>query len=265
MPKLATNDIELYYEVHGEGIPLLLIAGLASDSQSWQSIIGDLASRCRVITLDNRGVGRTSPLDVETSIHTMAADCIALIRHLGLKSVNILGHSMGGFVAQECAIHYPEYVDKLILAATSSYNSRRNNDLFSNWACSLEAGLDLKIWFRSIFYWVLSERFFEDEKAVDDAVQFEVDYPYPPNAVSFRKQADEIAAFNYTDKLPAIAAQTLVIGGDEDLLFPVQMCKDLAMKIPGAVFKVQDKAAHSIYLEDPHAFIRTVLNFLFNP
>ena len=244
MPKLSINDIELYYEVQGEGIPLLLIAGLASDSQSWQPIIGELSSRCQVITLDNRGVGRTSPLDAETSIRTMATDCIALINHLGLKSVNMLGHSMGGFVAQRCAIQYPEYVDKLILAATSSCNSRRNNDLFSNWACSLEAGLDLKIWFRSIFYWILSESVFEDAKAVDDTVQIEVDYTYPPNAVAFRKQVDAIAEFNCADKLPTIVARTLVIGGSEDLLFPVQMCKDLAIRIPGAVFTVQDKAAH---------------------
>ena len=265
MPKLAIRDIELYYEVQGDGIPLFLIAGLASDSQSWQPILGELTSRCQVITVDNRGVGRTSPVDAQTSIHTMASDCIALIRHLGLESVNILGHSMGGFVAQDCAIHYPEHVDKLILAATSSYNSRRNNDLFSNWACSLEAGLDLKIWFRSIFYWILSERFFEDEKAIGEAVQFEVDYPYPPNAVAFRRQVDAIVDFNCTDKLNTIAAKTLVVGGNEDLLFPVQVCNDLARKIPGAALKVINNAAHSIYLENPNVFITTVLNFLLSP
>ena len=92
MPKLTINDIELYYEVQGDGIPLLLIAGLASDSQSWQPIICELTSSCQVITVDNRGVGRTSPLDVETSVHMMATDCIALVKHLGLKSLNILGH-----------------------------------------------------------------------------------------------------------------------------------------------------------------------------
>ena len=264
MPKLAINDIELYYEVQGEGIPLLLIAGLASDSQSWQPIIGELSSCCQVITLDNRGVGRTSPLDTETSIRTMATDCIALIKHLGLESVNMLGHSMGGFVAQQCAIQYPEYVDKLILASTSSYNSRRNNDLFSNWASSLEAGLDLNTWFRSIFYWIFSESFFEDAKAVDNTVQFEVNYPYPPNGVAFRKQVAAIAEFNCTDKLPTITARTLVIGGNEDLLFPVQMCKDLARRIPGAAFTVQEKAAHAIYFETPDVFIKSVLNFLVN-
>ena len=94
-------------------------------------------------------------------------------------------------------------------------------------------------------------------------MQFEVDYPYPPSASAFRKQVDAIVEFNCTDKLHTIAARTLVIGGNEDLLFPVQMCKDLAGRIPGAVFTVQDNAAHSIYLENPHVFIGTVLNFLF--
>ena len=262
MPKLALNDIELYYEIRGSGIPLLLIAGLASDSQSWQPISEKLASHCQVITVDNRGVGRTSPLDTDTGIHAIAADCIALVRHLGLKSVNMLGHSMGGLVALDCAIHYPEYVGKMILATTSSCNSRRNNDLFSNWASSLETGLDLKIWFRSIFHWILSERFFDDVKAVEDALQFEVDYPYPPNAVAFRKQVDAIAEFDCTDKLSGIAAKTLVIAGNEDLLFPVQICKYLAGRIPGAAFKVIDNAAHAIYMETPDVFVDTVLNFL---
>ncbi len=263
MPKLAINDIELYYEVQGDGVPVLLIAGLASDSQSWQPIIGELISRCQVITFDNRGVGRTSPLDAETSIQAMAVDCIALIRHLGLKSVNVLGHSMGGFVAQECAINFPGFVDKLILAATSSCNSKRNNDLFSNWACSLQAGLDLKTWFRSVFYWIFSDRFFENEKAVEDALQFEIAYPYPPNPASFRKQVNTIREFNCTDQLTTIVAKTLVIAGSEDLLFPVQMCGRLAKSIPGAAFKVINGAAHSLYLENPGVFVQSVLDFLF--
>ena len=263
MPKLEVNDVALYYETHGDGIPLLLVAGLASDSQSWQPIVGELASHCRVITVDNRGVGRTSPLTIETSIHAMATDCIALVKHLGLQSVNVLGHSMGGLVAQECAIHYPECVDKLILAATFSCNSGRNNGLFSNWASSLESGLDLKLWFRGIFYWIFSARFFEDEKVVEDAVQFAVEYPYPQSPTAFRNQVNAIAQFSCTNQLSKIAARTLVIGGKDDLLFPVQTCASLARRIPGAVFAEINNAAHSIHMENPRAFTRTVLDFLF--
>ena len=69
----------------------MLIAGLASDSQSWLPIVEDLSRDFLVITLDNRGTGRTTPQDVETSIGHIAEDCMALVRHLGLSSVTLLG------------------------------------------------------------------------------------------------------------------------------------------------------------------------------
>ena len=142
MAMLARGDVDLYYECVGDGPPLLLIAGLASDSLSWQPIVADLAAHYRVIAVDNRGAGRTTPQTAPTTIRAMADDCVALIEHLGLASAHVLGHSMGGFVAQDCAIRHPDKVNALVLAATSSVNSRRNNDLFSDWASALANGAD---------------------------------------------------------------------------------------------------------------------------
>jgi pimeloyl-ACP methyl ester carboxylesterase len=127
--------VDIHYEIHGDGAPVLMIAGLASDSQSWQPIVSDLASHYRLITVDNRGAGRTTPQDARVSVRAMADDCVALLAHLGLRSVHMLGHSMGGFVAQDCAIRHPDKVDSLILAATSSSSSRRNNDLTRPKSC----------------------------------------------------------------------------------------------------------------------------------
>jgi len=164
MPSTIVNGIDLYYEIHGKGEPLMLIAGLASDSQSWQPIMEDLSRNYRVITPDNRGVGRTKPSDINISIQQIADDCISLVRHLGLSSVNMLGHSMGGFVALDCAIRYPEYISKLILAGTSAFNSERNNALLLDWVSYLESGMDLKLWFRNTFYWIFSNRFLKMRK-----------------------------------------------------------------------------------------------------
>jgi pimeloyl-ACP methyl ester carboxylesterase len=97
MARFSRGDVDVYYEIHGEGAPLMMIAGLASDSQSWQPIIADLASHYRLITVDNRGAGRTTPQDAPVSIRAMADDCVALLDFLGLPSVHVLGHSMGGF------------------------------------------------------------------------------------------------------------------------------------------------------------------------
>ena len=141
MPSAIVNGVDLYYECHGKGKPLMLIAGLASDSQSWQPIVQDLSRCYLVILVDNRSAGRTKPQDVEISIQSIADDCIALIEYLGLSSVTLLGHSMGGFVALDCAIRHPGHISRLILAGTSAFNSERNNALFHDWADCLISGI----------------------------------------------------------------------------------------------------------------------------
>ncbi len=262
MNSLAVNGIRLHYETHGDGVPLLLIAGLASDSQSWLPIQGDLAAHCRVIAPDNRGAGRTTPQDVDISIPNIADDCVALLRHLQLPAVHVLGHSMGGFAALDMALRHPDSVDKLILVGTAASSGPRNNALFSDWAAQRTAGTDLSAWFRNVFYWIFSTRFFENERAVQDAVRLAVEYPYPQSAVAFRKQVEAIVRYDGSNGLAGIRSKTLVIAGGEDLLFPVDRCAGLARSIPGAALAVMDHAAHAIHTEQPRAFARRVLDFL---
>jgi pimeloyl-ACP methyl ester carboxylesterase len=262
MALLKVGDLHLYYEVHGQGDPLLLIAGLASDSQSWQPIVGELSRDYRVIVFDNRGAGRTSPDDVDITIPLIADDCIALVNYLGLNSVSILGHSMGGFVAMDCAIRYPDRVGALILAATSAFNSKRNNTLLSDWVSYLESGMDLRLWFRNIFYWIFSINFFANEVALNEAIRLAIEYTYPQSKEAFKKQVEAIAKFNCLQFLPNITSKTLVICGKKDLLFPPEESIVLSEKIPGARFSLIEKAAHSIHMEFPQEFTQRVRNFL---
>jgi pimeloyl-ACP methyl ester carboxylesterase len=262
MAMLARGDVGLYYESVGDGAPLLLVAGLASDSLSWQPIIADLTAHYRVISVDNRGAGRTTPQTAPTSIRAMADDCVALIEHLGLASTHVLGHSMGGFVAQDCAIRYPDKVDSLVLAATSSVNSRRNNDMFSDWAAALANGADTKAWLRNLFYWLFSTRFFTNDAVVDAAIQYALTYPYPQSPAAFQNQVDAIAAFDSTDELSRIRANTLVVAGTDDLLFPLSVCKGFANVIPNCAFVAIENAAHSIHMENGWAFVEHVIDFL---
>ena len=262
MAMLARGDVDLYYESVGDGPPLLLIAGLASDSLSWQPVVADLAAHYRVITVDNRGAGRTTPQTAATTIRAMADDCVALIEHLGLPSAHVLGHSMGGFVAQDCAIRYPDKVNALVLAATSSVNSKRNNDMFSDWASALADAADRKAWFRNLFYWIFSTRFFNDAAVVDAAIQYALAYPYPQSATAFRNQIGAIAAFDSTKALASIRMQTLVLGSGEDLLFPLDECRKFARSLPNAEFAAIENAGHSIHMENPQAFVKHVIDFL---
>ncbi len=104
MATFVHGDVELYYEVQGRGEPLLLIAGLAADSAFWLPVQEIFAATRQVIVLDNRGCGRTTPLDAGSSMRTMADDTMALVRHLNLTKVDVVGHSMGGMIAMECAV-----------------------------------------------------------------------------------------------------------------------------------------------------------------
>ena len=262
MPNIFLNGVNLYYEIHGEGAPLMLIAGLASDSQSWQPILNDLSRSYRVIIFDNRGAGRTTPQSVETSIQHIADDCMALVNFLGLPSVALLGHSMGGFVALDCAIRYPEYVSSLILAATSACNSERNNALFLDWVYYLESGMELEYWFRNVFYWLFSERFFKDKEALNNAVLLAIEYPYPQSISAFKKQVNALKESNFLERLPDVKSKTLIICGKEDLMFPPEESRTLFNAIPGSIFSVIEHAAHALSLENPRAFTHGILNFL---
>ena len=264
MPSTNINNIDLYYEYHGEGEPLMLIAGLASDSQSWQPIMEDLSRHFLVIILDNRGTGRTQPQDAETSIQHMADDCIALINYLELPSVTLLGHSMGGFVALDCAIRYPERVSRLILAGTSALSSQRNHMLFDDWVSYLESEMKLDTWFRNVFYWIFSREFFQNGKIVDDAIQATLEYPYPQGKLAFGKQVQAIGVFDCQPKLSDIKQHVLIICGEEDLLFPPAESVEVLQAIPASNVVVIAGAAHSIHMEKPLEFTDCVASFMRN-
>lgn len=262
MPNAMINGVDLYYECHGAGDPLMLIAGLASDSQSWLPIVEELSRHYQVILPDNRGVGRTKPQDAVTGIRQIADDCMALMDYLGLPSVNLLGHSMGGFVALDWAIRVPERIDKLILAATAAFNSERNNTLFHDWASDLASGDNPERWFINLFHWIFSKHFFKNPKAVNEAVQYAIDYPYPQSALAFTNQVEAIREFDCREKLTNIKSQTLIVCGKEDLLFPPEESIAELQSIPQTTISIVEHAAHSIHMENPEAFIDCVLRFL---
>lgn len=264
MPYAKINDLEMYYEIHGDGPPLLLVAGLASDSQSWISILPALSAKNRVIVFDNRGVGRTMPQDAVTSISQMAEDCMGLARYLGLEKFDLLGHSMGGFIALELAARYPQQIDRLIIASAVAIDNPRNNWLFQDWAANREAGMDLARWFRNFFYWIFTPAFFTDPQAVENAVQFALEYPYPQNTQAFTNQVKALVSYDGEGKTDLVQAKTLVLAGSEDLLFSPKRCEEFSKTIQQAKFKAIDHAAHSIFIENPKDFVTTVQKFLHN-
>lgn len=261
MPCVTYDTVQIYYELHGSGPPLMLIAGLASDSQSWLPLIPALSQQFTLILLDNRGVGRSSQ-ECEISISLMAEDCIALLSHLNLPRASLLGHSMGGMVALEVARRQPQMAERLMVAASAASNPNRNNLLFSDWADRYATGMERRAWFRSILYWILSEDFFENSQLLDATLEYLCAYPWPQSPQAFRQQTKAIADFDASGWLHSISVPTCVIAAERDLLLPPEKSRQLADAIPGAVLQIMADAPHSLHTEQPAMFAGYVTEYL---
>jgi len=121
MPKANVGDIEIYYEEHGQGPPLIMILGLGQDTATWSFQISELSNRLRLIVFDNRDSGKSSRCLDGYTTKTMAQDTIGLMDHLRIDQTHILGTSMGGMIAQQVVLMAPERVNKLILASTTCW------------------------------------------------------------------------------------------------------------------------------------------------
>jgi pimeloyl-ACP methyl ester carboxylesterase len=119
VPKAKINDINIYYDVHGDGFPLVMVMGFLGNADCWDPrMLPALSDKFKVIMFDNRGAGRTDVSDKEFSIKLLAEDTVGLMDVLNVPKAHVLGTSMGGMIAQELALNYPGRVEKLILTAT---------------------------------------------------------------------------------------------------------------------------------------------------
>ena len=261
MPEVNVSGVQLYYEIHGDGPLLLLVSGLGGDSQSWLPVLDELSKHFRVLTFDNRGAGRSDPPDTFYTIADLAADARHLLAHLGIGRAHLLGHSMGGYIAQELAITYPECVDKLILAGTAPFSSDRNNTFFRTFLGWWEKGMDLETRMRVWAFWLFTPERFHNADFIEEYISAAVKYPHQQSIPGFKGQIEAIASFNARDRLEKIRAETLIIEGKEDILILPREAETLK-RIPGSSLLYVEEAAHLIYVEQPEAFSRAVLKFL---
>lgn len=121
MPILRRDDVELYYEVHGEGRPFVFISETACDGEVWKIYpVPEFARDHQVVTFDYRGTGRSGKPSIKYTTDMFADDVAAIMEQVGAKDAIVCGHSMGGRVAQLLALDHPGKVGKLILASTGA-------------------------------------------------------------------------------------------------------------------------------------------------
>lgn len=262
MPYLELPDVRLYYEDSGGGgEPLLLIPGLATDSGCWAGCAARWGNAFRLLMPDPRGAGRTEAGQGTFTLRTLAADCAALLSELGIARAHVLGHSMGGMIAQEFALAFPNMVDKLILAGTGREPDAFVRAVVQTWAQVRQRGDDSEF-FLSVLPWMVTRRYYNDPNRPKSALRYFLDYPYKGTLAGFNAQLNALLGRDARESLAVLRCPTLVVGGEEDLLFPPERTTALADAITGARLRLLPALAHSPMLEATAVFSVVVMEFL---
>ncbi|MCS6806439.1 MAG: alpha/beta fold hydrolase [Acidobacteriota bacterium] len=262
MPKAQTNGIELYYEIHGHGEPLVLIAGFGVGLWVWYKQIPTLSQSFQVIVFDNRGAGQSDKPEERHTIRTMADDLAGLLVALGIQQANILGASLGGFIAQEFALAYPQMTRRLILCATGfggPHYVLPSEDVLS--AMSDMEGLGTEERARQNIRLFYSPTFIQEHPdEIEMLIRLYLENPMPEHARM--NQLIAAMAFDTEARLSAITAPTLVLTADQDICVPPENSKNLAERIPNATLMTISGAGHGFFIEKADEFNRLVTEFI---
>jgi pimeloyl-ACP methyl ester carboxylesterase len=262
VPKVRVADINIHYETHGQGEPLVLIMGLGGGSSMWWQQVAFFAPEYQVITYDSRGVGQSDKPDMPYSMRMLVEDAAALLDKLGISSAHVYGVSMGGMVAQELALRYPQVVASLILGATTYGGvhavtaSRETLEmLFSIMTLPAEevVRVSTSITFSTSFI----------ERHPDKIRQWLAKgAESPPSALGFKRQTDAAVEFDTYERLPQIKVPTLVMAGTCDQLIPPENSRILASRIPKAELVLFEGAGHGYLWEAEEQANQLVRDFL---
>lgn len=267
MPTLKSNGITLAYEITGTGKPLLLIAGVGYGQWFWQRIVPDLAKHFQVITFDNRGAGASDKPPGPYTVPMLAADTAGLLEALRIKGAFVMGHSLGGFIAQELIVTRPELVAKLILGATN-FGGTKAIPITPEATAVLtnRQGDPVELVKRGIA--VASAPGFTEKHpdVVKGLLDYRITNPVPP-----AQYAAQVAAGAgtqaYTDemvnrRMNAIMVPALILFGQHDRVVPPGNADLMSQKIAGACVKIIPGTGHIFPIEDPAATVTAIVDFL---
>ncbi len=268
MPYADVNDIEIYYEIHGseDSTPIVLIEGWGMSLWCWFRQLKALSEKHKVIIFDNRGIGKSSKPDYAYSSEMLADDAKKLLDFLGIEKAHIFGNSMGGMIAQQFTISYPEKVLGLIIASTSfgeanpNIFQRTNKTLGAMFAIptetiSLEQSMDIR---RSVAY---SQNFLRANRSLTKQIEKWIsENPQPLYALLHQSQI--APNFDSEKEIGYFTVPTLILHGEDDLIIPPQNAKLLFEKIPNSRLILFKEGPHRIEIERYEEYNESILNFL---
>lgn len=249
MPTFTRNGFTTYYEEVGDGEPVVLICGLGADLQAWHFLAPELSKHWRVVTYDNRGAGRSDAPDEPYSITQMADDLDALLGHLAITKVAIIGWSMGGVIAQALAHSSPERVRQRVLLSTFIAPDDFLKAAISHWVDTHRA-MPFELVARHLARMVFSPDFVNNSAAYESFIHVMLNNPYRQPDHGFFRQADALLSYRTDRNRVAPCVPTTVIVGEHDQLTPPYLSEQLTASIHGAHMQILP-GAHLGFLEHP--------------
>jgi 3-oxoadipate enol-lactonase len=257
MPKLRTRDIDIYYEITGEGEPLLFIHGVGSSMQSWQMQVPVFSAYYRVITFDLRGHGRSDKPLEPYNISMFAADTAELMKSLGLSSVHVVGFSLGGMVGFQLCLDAPDMVKSLVVVNSPVTGYKQSlREGFESWKHFTRVQLTGIGKNRQPNGQQLFPKQVEDQGGQTLTERFGIN-----NMLAQANSFWAILKGNLIDNLSLIDCPTLVIASDEDYV-PVSIKSAYVSRIPRAEIVVIPNSRHAVPTEQSEKFNAVLLDFL---
>ena len=261
LPSIQTSRLKMYYEVHGEGDPLLLIRGLGSTCDGFKAQVEGLSPHFRIISFDNRCVGRSDQPQKFFTIADMADDTAALLDSLGVASTHVFGVSLGGMVAQELALRHPTRVRRLALGCTHA--GPRTAARSPEWAVKLfTESRDMprsEALKHSVPLLFASKTIDERPDLISETLAIMANNNQPKS--SYLLQLGAVMLHDTFDRLVQIAHPTLVLTGTEDTLVDPDNSRMIAQRIPGARLLEFEETGHVFFTEKSDEVNTSLIDF----
>jgi pimeloyl-ACP methyl ester carboxylesterase len=262
----SRDGLKIRYELRGAGEPVAMIMGFSGSMRGWgEDFLKPMECNFRLVLIDNRGVGESDKPDSSFTVADMAADVASVLGHAKIARAHVFGISMGGMIAQEFALANPARVRGLVLGCTTCGVSHGiQAPLESVSALIPEPGMSPLEQARRALTACLGRVSKSDGRAeqfIARAMAEFGNYPITPPH-SYARQMGAIMSFDTWERLPQIAAPTLIIHGDDDNILPVGNARVLGERIKGARTQILPGAGHLFFWEEPAAVARAAAEHL---
>jgi pimeloyl-ACP methyl ester carboxylesterase len=258
--RVASGNAEIYYEVEGDGIPLIFVEGLGYSSWMWMKQ-KKMSDTIKIIIFDNRGVGKSSKPGNPYTVKEMCEDITSVANSAGIDKFYLLGSSMGGIIAQEYALNHENRLLGLILGETNTGvgSIMPGKDVLKVLATPTNPNSIDDLRYRMSF--AFSKHYLANNK--EDFENFlQIRYSERNSDIKYMQQLAAIANFSSVDRLGALSLPVCILTGDEDNIVPPENSRVLGNKIRNSTQVIIRKTGHLSMIERPDAFNRSVLNFI---